>query len=197
MSIEKTMKGRVINKHRTEQEWYSSVYKADGSFVDSPFIPLDGELIIYDPDDVNKERRFKFGDGKRYVTDLPFAVNTASGSGDNSLQFAGATEATGEGSIAMGDQSSSVTDYSVAIGKEVTAGCKAYYFSAIDLDNKNIYLSETKEELPVSNMDLVKSSILTDSSIIIANGIIFDRDQHWGSAGEPDYEYFAMSSNGD
>lgn len=151
MSIEKTMKGRVINKHRTEQEWYNSVYRADGSFVDSPFIPLDGELIIYDPDDVNKERRFKFGDGVRYVTDLPFAVNTTTGSGDNSLQFAGAGEASGEGSIAMGDESSSVTDYSVAIGKEVTAGCKAYYFSAIDLANKNIYLSETKEELPVIN----------------------------------------------
>lgn len=112
--------------------------------IEGETIPEPFSLKIYDIDIVES---YNYKIDPAYI-DFP---QLSTGSGDNSLQFAGAGEASGEGSIAMGDESSSVTDYSVAIGKEVTAGCKAYYFSAIDLVNKNIYLSETKEQLPIIN----------------------------------------------
>lgn len=68
------LKGRVQNKHKTEAEWYLDVYKATGSteLRDDPFIPLDGELIIYDPDSVHTGRRIKIGDNVHNVVALPF-----------------------------------------------------------------------------------------------------------------------------
>lgn len=62
----KTIKGRIQNKHNTESEWYVA------GTATNPFIPLNGELIIYDPDSINKEKRFKFGDGATPVHLLPF-----------------------------------------------------------------------------------------------------------------------------
>lgn len=37
------------------------------------FIPLDKEIIIYKPDDSHSAARFKIGDGKTVVQDLPFS----------------------------------------------------------------------------------------------------------------------------
>lgn len=78
----KTIKGRIQNKHGTEADWLKSVY-IDGNisegFVDNPFVPLDGELIIYDPDSINTKKRFKFGDGVTKVTELPFAADDVLG----------------------------------------------------------------------------------------------------------------------
>ena len=55
----KTFKGRLINKHDIEANWKTA--------SNNGFIPLDGELILYD--DLNK---IKMGDGTTKVTDLPF-----------------------------------------------------------------------------------------------------------------------------
>jgi hypothetical protein len=52
-----TVKGRISNKHGTEAEWTAAGTAAN------PFIPLSGELIIYDPDVNFAYCRFKFGDG--------------------------------------------------------------------------------------------------------------------------------------
>lgn len=73
----KTIKGRIINKHGTEESWILSVYTdlTKTKLRDNPFIPLDGELIIYDPDSIYTHRRIKIGDGKTYVTNLPFAAD--------------------------------------------------------------------------------------------------------------------------
>ena len=63
----KTIKGRISNKHGTEQHWLKSVFKQDengnitNELLDAPFCPLEGELIIYDPDDVYKHPRTKYG----------------------------------------------------------------------------------------------------------------------------------------
>lgn len=74
MSTTKTIQGRIINKHGTEEKWILSVYTdlTKTTLRDNPFTPLDGELIIYDPDSVYTHRRIKFGDGTTYVTNLPF-----------------------------------------------------------------------------------------------------------------------------
>jgi hypothetical protein len=74
MSV-KQLRGRVQHKKKTEAEWYLDVYVSAGSteLREDPFIPLDGELIIFEKDETNKNDRFKFGDGNTNVMDLPFA----------------------------------------------------------------------------------------------------------------------------
>ena len=59
----KEFKTRIISKHDIEVNWN----KAEN------FIPLQGELIIYDIDENYSYERFKIGDGVQNVIDLPFA----------------------------------------------------------------------------------------------------------------------------
>lgn len=75
----KKVRGRVQNKHKTAEEWLLDVYP-NGDTLQEPrtdaFVPLAGELIIYDPDsDSDSEYnypRFKFGNGQDNVDYLPF-----------------------------------------------------------------------------------------------------------------------------
>lgn len=60
---EKTIKTRVVNKHDVEANWLRA----------ENFVPLHGELIIYDVDDTHPYERFKIGDGETVVSELPFA----------------------------------------------------------------------------------------------------------------------------
>ena len=62
----KTIKGRISNKHGTEADWYAAGTAAN------PFIPLPGELIIYDPSTIGGQPRTKYGDGQTPVHLLPF-----------------------------------------------------------------------------------------------------------------------------
>lgn len=82
----KTIKGRISNKHGTEEYWTLSVYNNATDLTDSnkranPFIPLPGELIIYDPDVLHPYYRFKFGDSeedetkRKNVVELPFVLS--------------------------------------------------------------------------------------------------------------------------
>lgn len=82
----KTFKGRISNKHGTEEYWILSVYNSTTDLTDSnkrtnPFIPLPGELIIYDPDVLHPYYRFKFGDNeedetkRKNVVELPFVLS--------------------------------------------------------------------------------------------------------------------------
>ena len=50
---EKKIKTRIQHKHDVEANWNNAVN----------FIPLAGELIIYDPDESHTHPRFKVGDG--------------------------------------------------------------------------------------------------------------------------------------
>lgn len=59
-----TIKGRFIQKHDTETNWLKA----------TNFIPLEGELIIYDADATYTYPRFKVGDGVTLVNDLPFSA---------------------------------------------------------------------------------------------------------------------------
>lgn len=59
---EKIFNTRVVNKHDLEANWNKAVN----------FIPLKGELIVYDVDEAHSYERFKIGDGVRNVNDLPF-----------------------------------------------------------------------------------------------------------------------------
>lgn len=56
---------RIKQKHDTEVNWLKA----------TTFVPLDGELIIYDVDDTHSTPRFKVGDGIQVVGDLPFLAD--------------------------------------------------------------------------------------------------------------------------
>ena len=84
---EKMLKTRVINKHETQEDWEKAVN----------FIPLEGEVIIYDPDNNHKKPRIKIGNGilnpetgiveGTNVNDLPFITdsNLSDGTKNNSV----------------------------------------------------------------------------------------------------------------
>ena len=55
---------RVSNKHDIEEKWNIS-----------DIIPLDGELIIYDPDETHNYYRIKIGDGYTRVNELDFVIS--------------------------------------------------------------------------------------------------------------------------
>ena len=63
---EKVFKARLIQKHKTEQEWQSNENK--------DFIPMPGEFVIYDADTENLAPRIKIGDGETKIGELPFAT---------------------------------------------------------------------------------------------------------------------------
>lgn len=60
---EKNIKSRIQHKHDTETNWI----KAEN------FIPLIGEIVVYDVDASNSVPRFKIGDGIRNINNLNFA----------------------------------------------------------------------------------------------------------------------------
>ena len=72
---EKMLKTRIQNKHEPEANWLQA----------TNFIPLAGELIVYDADETHSKPRFKIGDGVRNpdtgkiegtnVNDLPFVTD--------------------------------------------------------------------------------------------------------------------------
>ena len=61
---EKTIKTRIQSKHETEANWNKA----------TNFIPLKGEIIIYDPDTTYDYPRIKVGDGKTNVISLKFVT---------------------------------------------------------------------------------------------------------------------------
>lgn len=59
---EKTLNGRIINKHDTAENWAKA----------TNFIPKKGEIIIYDADASCTYQRMKIGDGSTLVETLSF-----------------------------------------------------------------------------------------------------------------------------
>lgn len=57
-----TQKSRFAQKHDVEANWDKAVN----------FVPLEGEMIIYDPDKNYDYPRIKVGDGKTWIGGLPF-----------------------------------------------------------------------------------------------------------------------------
>lgn len=63
---EKKITSRIVHKHDTETNWNKA----------TNFIPLKGELIVYDIDSTHDYERVKIGDGVTKVSALPFADDT-------------------------------------------------------------------------------------------------------------------------
>lgn len=62
---DKILNARISQKHDTEANWDKA----------TNFVPLAGEVIIYDTDTDHTTVRMKIGDGTTVVGDLPFATN--------------------------------------------------------------------------------------------------------------------------
>ena len=78
----KSIKTRVQNKHDTEANWKLA----------TNFVPLAGEIIVYDPDSTHSSPRVKIGDGETLVNNLGFvdpgfAYGTADPSTNTASQF--------------------------------------------------------------------------------------------------------------
>lgn len=61
----KEIVSRIVHKHDTAANWENA----------KNFIPMKGEIIVYDIDTTHEHERFKIGDGKTLVNDLPFQVD--------------------------------------------------------------------------------------------------------------------------
>ena len=72
MAKNTTLKTRIQNRHDTEANWTTA------SNATKPFIPLKGEVIVYDPDATNTTPRVKIGDGTTKVGDLAFVAGDIS-----------------------------------------------------------------------------------------------------------------------
>lgn len=59
---EKNIKSRIVHKHDTAENWAKA----------TSFIPMKGEIIVYDIDDNYNYERFKIGNGQTVVGSLPF-----------------------------------------------------------------------------------------------------------------------------
>lgn len=59
---EKKLNARIISKHELEKDWESA----------TNFVPMLGEIIIYDKDSTYTYERMKIGDGEKNVNALPF-----------------------------------------------------------------------------------------------------------------------------
>jgi len=63
---EKRLNTRIIHKHETEANW----------LLATNFVPMQGEIIVYDIDENYSYERFKIGDGAQNVNDLPFVTDS-------------------------------------------------------------------------------------------------------------------------
>ena len=62
--MSKEIKTRIRNKHDLEVNWQKAVN----------FIPMAGEIIIYDQDATHAQPRIKIGDGTTNINNLPFCT---------------------------------------------------------------------------------------------------------------------------
>ena len=65
---EKMFNTRIIHKHDIEANWNKAVN----------FIPMQGEIIVYDIDETYNYERVKIGDGITKVNSLPFHIEAIS-----------------------------------------------------------------------------------------------------------------------
>ena len=65
MADKNTIKSRILLKNDTQENWDKAIN----------FIPLPGEIIIYNADDEYDYQRVKIGNGTTTVTNLPFVYD--------------------------------------------------------------------------------------------------------------------------
>ena len=150
MSKELRVKGRIQNKHGTEAEWLKSVY-VDGDvtkeLLANPFIPLDGELIIYDPDQFCTYKRFKFGDGVTAVHLLPFSLTSNPNDNIIAFQASGRTITYFRADGSSGSFETQDEDTKYYLGTDEITGLTKLYSSLGDAEDGTMTQKAIKTEL--------------------------------------------------
>lgn len=167
--MNKQMVGRVQHKHDTEANWLKA----------TNFIPLDGELIIYDADEDNIAPRFKVGDGVTVVSSLPF---TQADVDQDSLSFAYFEE---DGTEYLPDalpiDADSLGGYP-ASSYSTTEHLEAQYVKA---SIEEVVTGENGEVKPQSPLMLGENDILPLTSY---DQIIMPDGTRWNGMSTPDLE---------
>lgn len=107
-----TIKGRFVQKHDIESNWNLA----------TNFIPLEGEVIIYEPDATHSYPRFKVGDGTTLVSALPFAdagINNINDKKINLPETDGTVNYGTVGQFAVSDGAGGITWQTINNGDEV------------------------------------------------------------------------------
>ena len=73
----KTLKTRIVNKNDIEENWL----KAES------FSPMEGEIVVYNPDATHSYARLKVGDGTTLVSNLPFVSDNIVSTNDNTKKL--------------------------------------------------------------------------------------------------------------
>jgi hypothetical protein len=126
----KRLKGKISFKHETEADWAMSNY-----------IPQNGELVLYDPDEKHEGTRLKRGDGVTTVSALPFIISEGllkKGAGENSI-----INLVTDSSYRANE---AVSDYSAALGVSNIAGSMAFNIVSYSAVDKTYTLSSALPE---------------------------------------------------
>lgn len=110
-----TKNSRITQKHDIENNWEKA----------TNFIPLNGEIIVYDSDDSHAHQRIKIGDGVTKVNDLSFSIDYNETIIGLSIDGTTITYIKGDGSIHSFETQDTNTTYSLATD-EVTGLTKLY-----------------------------------------------------------------------
>lgn len=142
---EKTLKSRIIHKHDVEANWLKA----------TNFVPLAGEIIIYDIDATHAYERVKVGDGKTVVSSLPFIddnkVDKIAGKGLSTNDY------TTEDKNTLADLKAKVGDDSVA--DQIDAAISANSLVYKDSDD-HINIDRISDDYLNSNLKITGSDII-------------------------------------
>lgn len=199
MADNKTLNTRLVNKHDVEANWLKAVN----------FIPLQGEIIVYDIDENYNYERFKIGDGATNISALPFVedifknnLNIKNGtgekaiqqdgntaSGDHSVAFGVGTVASGNQSVAMGIKTEATEDYGIVVGKFNEAAPGA----AVVVGNGNASVARSNAATIdwdgnawfAGNVSVGENKVLATQEYVDSKALVADWNQNDENA--PDY----------
>ena len=153
---EKRLNTRIIHKHETEADW----------LLATNFIPLQGEIIIYDIDSTHNYERVKVGDGKTLVSALPFVdankVDKVAGKGLSTNDYT-TTEKNKLAGIAEGANKTIVDS---ALSASSTNPVQNKVINT-EIGNLKSLVGDTavSEQIEAANMIYVGPNMPTDSNI--------------------------------
>lgn len=101
----KNIYSRMQQKHDVQANWEKAIN----------FIPLEGEIIVYDPDENNLNSRIKIGDGKTKINDLLFVNNIKTDTTLNVSGQAADAKAVGDKFVALEEEIEKLSGENVSL----------------------------------------------------------------------------------
>ena len=167
----KHFKTRVQNKHATEAQWREAIN----------FIPLAGELIIYDIDDTHSSPRFKIGDGIVVWND-EHTEYTIIGTKINDLPFTNNIETPdwNQNDATQPDYIKNRTHYVAdAIHPDIEWDGRPEgktYFIVEQYENSSVYCAKVSDKI-FTREELLETEVITKNGEEIFNTIITEEIQ--------------------